>query len=90
MRCTHAARKVGYFGLVFPMAGVTTPTSIRLPLMYKCVRRTLSVPHTSCDVGRFSVWKCACSDKQHNMKEGTHKAYVSFRFQWHSSGTVSQ
>ena len=31
----------------------------RLPLMYKCVRRTLSVPHTSCDVERtFLVWKC--------------------------------
>ena len=53
----------------------------RPPLMYKCVRCTLGVPHTSCDVERtFSVWKCVRSDKQHNMQEGTHKAYVSFHF----------
>ena len=49
--------------------------------MTKCVRRTLSVPHISCDVERaFSVWNCVRSDKQHSMKEGTHKAYVSFSF----------
>ena len=59
--------------------------SARLPLMYRCVRRTLSVPHTSCDVERtFSVWKRVRSDKQHSMQEGTHKAYVSFCF----NGTV--
>ena len=38
--------------------------SARLPLMHKCVRRTLSVPHTSCDVERtFLVWKRLRSDK---------------------------
>ena len=50
--------------------------STRLPLIYKCVRRTLSVPHTSCDVERsFSVWKHVRFDKLHNMQEGTKKAY---------------
>ena len=58
--------------------------SARLPLIYKCVRRTLSVPHTSCNVERtFSFWKRVRSNK-HNMQEGTHKAYVSFCF----NGTV--
>ena len=58
--------------------------SIRPPLMYELVRRMLRVPHTSCDVERtFSVWKRMRSE-QHNMQEGTHKAYVSFCF----NGTV--
>ena len=53
----------------------------RLPIMYACARRTLAIPHTSCDVERsFSVWKRVRSDKQYSMQEGTHKAYVSFCF----------
>ena len=53
----------------------------RLPIMYHYARRTLAIPHTSCDVERsFSVWKRVRSDKQYSMKEGTHKAYVSFCF----------
>ena len=53
----------------------------RLPIMYRCARRTLAIPHTSCDVERsFSVWKRVRSDKQYSMKDGTHKAYVSFCF----------
>ena len=51
----------------------------RLPLMTKCVRHTLSVPHTPCDVERtFSGWKRVRSKQQHNIEEGTHKGYVSF------------
>ena len=39
----------------------------------------------ACDVERtFSVWKRVRSDRQHDMKKGTHKANVSFYF----SGTV--
>mmetsp|Transcript_35349 Transcript_35349/g.59352 ORF Transcript_35349/g.59352 Transcript_35349/m.59352 type:complete len:129 (+) Transcript_35349:410-796(+) len=53
----------------------------RLPHMYKCARRILAIPHTSCDVERsFSIWKRVQSDKQENMKESTHKAYISFCF----------
>ena len=56
----------------------------RLPLLYQlyqCARRTLAIPHTSCDVERsFSMWKRVRSEKQHSMQHGTHKAYVSFCF----------
>ena len=54
----------------------------RRPLMYRCVRRVLTIPHTLCDVERtFSVWKRVRSNnKQHSLKEGTHKAYLSFCF----------
>ena len=53
----------------------------RLPLLHRCVRRVLTIPHTSCDVERtLSMWKRVCSNKQHSSKEGTHKAYVSFCF----------
>ena len=38
----------------------------RLPLLCKCARRTLAIPHTSCDVDRsFSMWKRVHSEKQH-------------------------
>ena len=53
----------------------------RLPLMYKYALQVLSIPHTSCDCERsFSRWRMVRSDKQHRMKLGTHKAYVSFGF----------
>ena len=52
-----------------------------VPTMYPIGRSILAIPHTSCNVERsFSVWKHVRSEKQHNMKEGTHKAYVSFCF----------
>ena len=52
-----------------------------LPLLYRCARGTLAIPHTSYDVERsFSMWKRVRSEKQHNMQHGTHKAYVSFCF----------
>ena len=55
--------------------------ALRLPTMYPIARSILAIPHTSCDVERsFSVWKRVRSEKQHSMKEGTHKAYVSFSF----------
>ena len=53
----------------------------RVPTLYSIARRVLAIPHTSCDVERsFSVWKHVRSEKQKSMKEGTHKAYVSFCF----------
>ena len=53
----------------------------RVPLLYPHAGRILGIPHTSCDVERpFPMWKRVRSDKQHSMKEGTHKAYVSFCF----------
>ena len=52
-----------------------------LPRMYPWVRRTLSIPHTSCDLERtFSVWKRVRSDKRYNMEHDTHEAYVSLCF----------
>ena len=55
--------------------------ALRLPTMYPIARSILAIPHTSCDVERsFSVWKRVRSEKQQSMKEGTHKAYVSFCF----------
>ena len=56
----------------------------RLPRMYPLVRRTLCIPHNSCDVERtFLVWKQVRSDKQYNMQHETHKAHVSFCFLRH-------
>ena len=53
----------------------------RLPHMYKGARRIIAIPHTSSNVERsFSIWKRVQSDKQENVKEGTHKAKVSFCF----------
>ena len=52
-----------------------------LPLWYKCARRTLAIPHSSCDVER-SVGMCKRmrSKEQHIMQHGTLEAYVSFCF----------
>ena len=53
----------------------------RVPLLYKCARRMLAIPHMSCDMERsFSMWKRVHSEKQHSMQHGTHKRYVSFCF----------
>ena len=40
-----------------------------LPLLYKCARRMLVIPHTSCDVERsFSMRKRVRCEKQHSMQ----------------------
>ena len=53
--------------------------ALRLPTMYPIARSILAIPHTSCDVElSFYVWKHVRSAKQQSMKEGPHKAYVSF------------
>ena len=55
--------------------------AVRLPNLYHVARRILAIPHTSCDLERsFAAWKRVRSEKQLSMKEGTHKAYVSFCF----------
>ena len=51
--------------------------ALRLPTMYPIARSILAIPHTCCDVERSLSVR---SEKQHNMKEGTHKVYVSFCF----------
>ena len=51
----------------------------RLSTMYPYALQTLCIPHTSCDVERsFSMWKNVRSEKQYNMQDALHKAYVSF------------
>ena len=52
---------------------------MRLPNLYHVARCILAIPHTSCDVERsFSAWRRVRSEKQLRMKDGAHKAFVSF------------
>ena len=54
---------------------------MHLPNLYNMARHILATPHASCDVEpSFSAWKRVRSEKQPSMKEGTHKAHVSFCF----------
>ena len=63
----------------FDMLGLWEGMRECLLALYKCARRTLAIPHTTCDVDRsFSMSKRVRSEKQYRMQHDTHKAYVSF------------